>query len=103
MKAEVHRVRRCGIKIPEKESAGMPPLVGMLHLDHTWVTKSRTLPALTLTAVGVTNETGMLAILYDPRMVMLGNNWMRFTGFEMLRQGDEKQLVVQDWRCYFLR
>jgi len=103
MKAEVHLVRRRGIKIPEKEAAGVPPLVGILHLDQTWVTKSRTLPALILTAVGVTNETGRLAILYEPRIVMLGNNWMRFTGFEVLRQGEDKQLVVQDWRCYVLR
>ena len=103
MKAEVHLVRRCGIKIPAKEAAGVPPLVGFLHLDQTWVTKSRTLPALILTAVGVTNATGRLAILYEPRIVMLGNSWMRFTGFEMLRQGEEKQLVVQDWRCYLSR
>jgi len=102
MKAKVHRVRRCGIKIPDKEAAGVPPLVGILHLDQTWVTKSRTLPALILTADGVTNGSERLAILYEPQIVLLGNNWMRFTGFEMLRQGDEKQLVVQDWRCYVL-
>ena len=103
MKAEVHLVRRCGIKIPEKEAAGFPPLVGELRLDQTWITKGRTLPALILTAAGITNETGMLAVLYEPRIVMLGNNWMRFTGFEVLLQGDEKQLVVQDWRCYLSR
>lgn len=103
MKAEVHFIRRCGVKIPDKEAAGMPPLVGELHLDQAWVTKGRTLPALLLSAVGVTNGTGMLAILYEPRIVMLGNSWMRFTGYEVLRQGDEKLLVVQDWRCYVLR
>lgn len=102
MKAEVHLVRYCGIKIPDKEAAGRPPLVGILRLDQTWVTKSRTLPALILTAVGVTNGSGMLAILYEPRIVLLGDSWLRFSGFEMLRQGDEKQLVVQDWRCYVL-
>ncbi len=102
MKVEVHLVRRSGIKIPDREVSGVLPLVGDLMLHEERVSANRTLPTLSLTASGVTNGAGLLAVLYEPRIIMLGNNWMRFSGYELIRRGDEKQLVVQDWRCYVL-
>ena len=99
MKAQVYLVRKGGIKIPDRESAAMTPLTGELMLDGEWVTEFQNVPALTLRQ-NVTKE-GVLAILYDPRLVSMRANWMRFTGFEMLDAGDgRRQLVVQDWRCY---
>ena len=103
MKVEVHFVRRHGIKISDREAAGILPLVGDLMLCEERVSAMRTLPTLSLTASGITNSAGLLAVLYEPRIIMLGNNWMRFSGYELIRQSDEKQLVVQDWRCYVLR
>lgn len=100
MRVELHLVRRNGIKLLEREVSGIPPLVGELKLSERWVSATRTLPALELTAVGAHNGTGLLSILYEPRLVGLGANWLRFTGYEVLTFDDQKQLVVQDWRCY---
>ena len=100
MKVEVHFVRRYGIKITDREAAEIQPLVGNLMLCEERVSAMRTLPTLSLITSGVTNGAGLLAVLYEPKIIMLGNNWMRFSGYELIRRGDEKQLVVQDWRCY---
>lgn len=100
MRVELHLVRRNGIKLLEREVSGIPPLVGDLKLSERWVSATRTLPALELTAVGAHNGTGLLSILYEPRLVGLGASWLRFTGYEVLAFDDQKQLVVQDWRCY---
>jgi len=102
MKVELHLVRRCGIKIPAREAGGIPALVGEMEMSNRWVSETRALPALELTTCGVTNGTGVLAVLYEPKIVALSSNWIRFTGFELVRQGENKQLVVQDWRCYVL-
>lgn len=100
MRVELHLVRRNGIKLLEREVSGIPPLVGDLKLSERWVSATRTLPALELTAVGAHNGTGLLCVLYEPRLVGLGASWLRFTGYEVLAFDDQKQLVVQDWRCY---
>ena len=100
MKVELHLVRRHGIKIPAREADGMPPLVGELKLCERWISATRTLPALELTAVGTHNGNGLLSVLYEPRLVGLASGWLRFTGYEVLAFGNQKQLVVQDWRCY---
>lgn len=100
MRVELHLVRRNGIKLPEREADGMPPLVGEMKLCERWVSATRTLPALELIAVGTNNGSGLLSVLYEPRLVGLGSCWLRFTGYEVLAVGDQKQLVVQDWRCY---
>lgn len=99
MKVELHFVRCRGVKVPSKEADGYQPLVGELKMCNRWVSPTRTLPALELTAAGVTNGSGLVAVLYEPRLVSLGSNWMRFTGFEIYDEGGLKQLVIQDWRC----
>ncbi len=100
MKAEVHFVRRRGIKVPEREAGGIAPLVGNLKLTNRYVSASVALPVLELRAVSNVTDDGLLALLYEPRLLGMHHNWMRFTGFEVYKEGDEKQLVVQDWRCY---
>ena len=102
MKVEVHFVPRHGIKISDREAAGILPLVGDLMLCEERVSAMRTLPTLSLTASGITNGAGLLAVLYEPRIIMLGNSWIRVSGYQLIHRGDEKQLVVQDWRCYVL-
>lgn len=99
MRVELHIVRRYGIKLPDREAAGMDPLRGDLRLCERWVSPTRALPALELTADCITNGRGLLAVLYEPKIVALGSNWMRFTGYEVHQLGDHKQLVIQDWRC----
>lgn len=99
MKVELHLIRRNGIKLPEREAAGIPPLVGELKLCQRWVSATRTLPALELSAVGIHNGSGLLSVLYEPRLVILRSCWLRFTGYEVLAFGDQKQLVIQEWRC----
>lgn len=99
MKVELHLVRRNGIKLPEREADGTLPLVGELKLCQRWVSATRTLPALELTAVGIQNGGGLLSVLYEPRLVGLVSCWLRFAGYEVLVFGDQKQLVVQEWRC----
>lgn len=99
MKVELHLIRRNGIKLPEREAAGIPPLMGELELCQRWVSATRTLPALELTAAGISNGSGLLSVLYEPRLVSLGSCWLRFTGYEVLAFSDQKQLVIQEWRC----
>lgn len=103
MVIELHFVRRCGVKIPDRDAAAVPPLIGQLEMRNRWVSETRTLPALELSKRESSNGTGVLAVLYEPRLVGLNSNWVRFTGFEVLCLGEEKQLVVQDWRCYVLQ
>jgi len=78
----------------------MPPLVGDLKLCQRWVSPTRTLPALELTSAAISNGSGLVAVLFEPRITGLGNNWLRFTGYEVLTFGQERQLVIQEWRCY---
>ena len=99
MRVELHIVRRYGIKLPDREADGMEPLRRDLRLCQRWVSPTKTLPALELTANGITNGNGLLAVLYEPKIVALGSNWMRFSGYEVHLLGDQKQLVMQDWRC----
>jgi len=99
MRVELHIVRRYGIKLPDREAAGIDPLHGDLRLCERWVSPTKALPALELTATGISVASGLLAILYEPKIVALGSNWMRFSGYEVHQLGDQKQLVIQDWRC----
>lgn len=46
MKAEVHFIRRHGIKMAERDAAGTRSLVGDLMLDEHWDNKTRAVPAL---------------------------------------------------------
>lgn len=100
MHAEVHFVRRQGIKIPERDSRGISPLKGTLTLGHRWVSDTKTLPALELHESSPGSERGLLAILFEPRLTSMHSNWMRFNGYEVLQIGDARQLVIQEWRCY---
>jgi len=102
MQVKLHIIRRNGIKMTSREAGCLPPLVGDLEMRDRWVSETRSLPSLQLSAVNVTNGTGLLAILYEPRLTGITSSWMRFNGFEVLRLGDEKQLVVQEWRCYVM-
>lgn len=99
MKVKLHLIRRNGIKLPDKEADGMPPLVGELKLCQRWVSPTRTLPALELTTAAITNGSGLLAVLFEPRIAGLGSHWLRFTGYEVLTIAQQKQLVIQEWRC----
>lgn len=102
MRVELHLVRRNGIKITEREAAGQPVLVGELQKTTRLVAKSHFVPVLQLTATGVTNGSGVVALLYEPQLSGLTHNWMRFVGYEVLTQGTVRQLVIQEWRCYVL-
>ena len=100
MKVELHFNRNGGIKLTDKEAAGVPPLVGDLQYCNRWVSPTRTLPALELVAPGINNGKGLLAVLYEPRFTGLRTDWISFIGYEVLTFGKQKQLVIQEWRCY---
>jgi hypothetical protein len=100
MKVELHFNRNAGIKLTDKEAAGVPPLVGELQYCNRWVSETRTLPALELVGPGINSITSLLAVLFEPRFTGLRTNWLTFIGYEVLTFGEQKQLVIQEWRCY---
>lgn len=100
MKIELHLTRQYGIKIPERDRAGINPLTGKLSLRNHWVTNEVNLPALVLSGGEAIGGEKILAILYEPRLVGLNDHWLRFTGYEIKGRDGERQLVVQDWRCH---
>jgi len=100
MIADVYTVRQAGILIPERDSRGQVPLHGNLCLQTHWISETRSKPALILHETSNVTAAAIKAILFEPKLVHMGDAWMRFQGWEVLEQpGQGRQIVLQEWRC----
>lgn len=98
MIADVYTGRRAGFKIPESERT--TPTRGTIALESVWVTETRTKPAMVLHVLNGGGLRNVKAILYEPELVALGGDVVRFKGWELIDYpGQGKQAVIQEWRC----
>ena len=95
MRASVLKVRLSGRKCPERDLANAPPLIGELELASIDFRRGGVLEVLQLRAIDNPTSSGLLAQLWEPRLIILHGAWMVFRGFESI----EKAGVMQEWRC----
>lgn len=96
MLVEVTITRRFGRRIAERDLANTPPLVGEINLASTaYQAPLGTIEVLTLQNPLSTTAQGVIAQLFEPRLVSLRGDLMVFRGFEAVEQAG----ALQEWRC----
>jgi len=104
MLVHIFPTRRDGIRLSQKESAALTPIVGDLHLDQERTAEMGQLPVLLLREQNNWTAAGILARLYSPTLEFLRSELMVYRGIEVRRlPGDQFQLFSQAWRIYLGR
>ncbi len=104
MLVHIFPTRSEGIRIPQKESAALVPLIGDLHLDQERTAELGQLPVLQLREPNNWTSAGVIARLYSPTLEFLRSELMVYRGIEVRRlPGDQFQLFTQAWRIYMGR
>ena len=94
MKVRIQKLRYQGQRLPPQDWQNTPPLVGNLSLHQVHFKGFGSVEVLELWEISNQTQDGKLAVLYEPRLVSLGNELMLFRGVETIGKAG----VVQEWR-----
>ncbi len=93
MLVTVRKMRDRGRKLRRLEVVGAPGLVGDLTFSTTHYKSTGAIPSLNLQECDNQTPQGLLAVLYEPQLVSLVGESMRFRGVESVADAG----YVQEW------
>lgn len=96
------QLERCrGRHLPWRQILNQPAVRGALHMFDV-AYRSGHVTVLELRDSGNQTEAGLLATLYEPVLLGLGDNVLRFRGYERASSEEGAIGFVQEWRCELL-
>jgi hypothetical protein len=96
--ASITRFRHFGRRFSDHEIENTPRLRGDVSLVHGDYRGFGSVDVLELRVPNNVSTTGVIARLFEPRLIDWHGNLMLFRGFEPAQDQDARWGVVQEWR-----
>lgn len=101
MRVSVTRFRVRGRRLADHDIENSPHLVGEIALLHRSFRRLGSVDILELRRPNVTTDQGVMARLFEPRLIAWHNGMMLFRGFESAEEDGCRWGVIQEWRVRF--
>jgi hypothetical protein len=96
--ASISRFRHFGRRLPDRDIENATRLRGDISLVHMDYRGFGSVDVLEVRVPNNVTTTGVIARLFEPRLVSWHGNMMLFRGFEPVEDRDGRWGVVQEWR-----